>query len=214
MISILMPIYNGIEFLNESIESVINQSYKDWELIIGINGHSKNSNIYLIAKEFESEKIKVLDLFNITGKSNALNEMISYSKYNYIALLDVDDIWNKDKLNIQSNLLNKYDVIGSRCIWFGEKPGIVPKIPVGDFSSFDFKIINPIINSSVLIRKELCKWSDSQVEDYELWLKLRSKNKSFFNFKEILVMHRIHSSSFFNNNNHQAAIDLIKNIKL
>jgi glycosyltransferase involved in cell wall biosynthesis len=213
MISILMPIYNGIEFINESVESVMNQSYKEWELIIGINGHVKNSNIYLIAKEFESDNIKVLDLYNINGKSNALNEMISHTNYGYIALLDVDDIWNKNKLAIQSFYLNKYDVIGSRCIWFGEKPGIIPKIPVGNFSNFDFRIVNPIINSSVLIRKDLCWWSNSRVEDYELWLKLKSKDKTFFNCAEILVMHRIHSTSFYNNNNHQYAVDLIKNIK-
>ena len=50
MISILLPIYNGIEFINESVSTVIYQTYKDWELIIGINGHPKESEIYKIAK--------------------------------------------------------------------------------------------------------------------------------------------------------------------
>ena len=66
MISILIPIYNGIEFIHESVESVINQTYTDWELIIGINGHPQNSDIYKKAKEYEnkSDKIKVFDFFN------------------------------------------------------------------------------------------------------------------------------------------------------
>ena len=77
MISILMPIYNGIEFVNESVESVLNQSYDKWELIIGINGHPENSNVYQIAKEYEKkyDKIHVFDFFQIKGKSNTLNSI-------------------------------------------------------------------------------------------------------------------------------------------
>ena len=48
MISILLPIYNGIEFIDESVQSVINQTYTEWELLIGINGHFKNSELYLL----------------------------------------------------------------------------------------------------------------------------------------------------------------------
>ena len=91
-----MPIYNGIEFINESVPSILNQTYINWELIIGINGLPQNSQTYLIAKEYEnkSNKIKVFDLFTIKGKSEALNEMLKFCKYDYIALLDVDDIWH------------------------------------------------------------------------------------------------------------------------
>ena len=105
MISILMPIYNGFEFIDESITSIINQTYTDWELIIGINGHSENSKFYKIAKIYENkcenDKIRVFDFHNIKGKSNTLNKMIQFCSYNYIALLDVDDIWNCNKLYIQ-----------------------------------------------------------------------------------------------------------------
>ena len=53
MISILMPIYNGIQFIEESVSSIKCQTYKDWELIIGINGHEKNSDVYNIAKKYD-----------------------------------------------------------------------------------------------------------------------------------------------------------------
>ena len=80
MISILLPIYNGIEFIHESVSSIDFQTYNKWELIIGINGHPKESEIYKIAKEYETKdsRIKVLDLYTIKGKSNALNEMIKH----------------------------------------------------------------------------------------------------------------------------------------
>ena len=209
MISILIPIYNGIDFICESVASVLRQTYGEWELIIGINGHPKESSVYKIAKEYEkvTNKIRVLDLYEIKGKSNALNEMIKHCSYNYVALLDVDDIWHEQKLELQAQMLNKFDVIGSNCVWFGDRPGIVPHIPVGDISNYDFSIVNPIINSSSVIRKELCHWTENGIEDYDLWLKLRNQNKKFFNFKEILVKHRIHAASAFNSKGNDNKVD-------
>ena len=200
MISILIPIYNGIEFIDESVSSVLKQTYTNWELIIGINGHPPNSDVYQKAKEYESksDKIRVIDYYLMKGKSNTLNEMIKDSKYNYIALLDVDDIWHERKLEIQSTLLHNYDVIGSRCIWFGNSTRKAT-IPTGDISNYDFSLQNPIINSSCIIRKELCYWNSQWViEDYDLWLRLRNQKKRFYNCAALLVKHRIHNDSAFN----------------
>lgn len=213
MISILIPIYNGIEFIEESVGSVLDQTFEDWELIIGINGHVEGSPVYLVAKEYEkrSPKIKVFDFFTIKGKSHVLNEMIQYCKYDYIAILDVDDIWHKEKLRIQSEYIGEYDVIGARCIYFGDKVGTVPYIPLGDISTFDFLRVNPVINSTALIRKELCYWDKSfdGVEDYDLWLRLWRAGKKFYNCSQILLKHRIHKTSAFNNTNHNFVPRLI-----
>jgi teichuronic acid biosynthesis glycosyltransferase TuaG len=202
MISILMPIYNGIEFINDSITSIILQTFNEWELIIGINGHPENSDVFKKAKQYEEidPRIKVHDLLQIKGKANALNKMVTLCKFNHIALLDVDDIWGYKKLEIQSKFLNDYDVIGSNCVWFGDIEGVVPKIPIYDISNFNFAEVNPIINSSSIIKKELCHWNDNWngVEDYDMWLRLRKFNKKFYNCPEILVKHRIHKQSAFN----------------
>jgi len=213
MISILMPIYNGIEFIEESVSSILTQTYDQWELIIGINGHPENSDVYKIAKEYEkkSGNVRVFDFNKTKGKSHTLNAMIQFCKYDYIALLDVDDIWHVDKLKIQSQLLNHFDVIGSNCVWFGDRPGVIPTIPVGDISNYDFSLVNPIINSSSIIRKNLCYWNENGIEDYDLWLRLRKVGKKFFNFKEILVKHRIHNASAFNaKGNNNKVEDLLK----
>ena len=207
-ITVLMPIYNGIEFIKQSVESVKAQTYTHWELIIGVNGHEENSKIYKIAKEYENNNIKVYDLFRIKGKSNALNKMLEYSTAEWIALLDVDDIWLPKKLEMQKEYMNNYDVIGTKCKYFGEKD-IVPEIPIGDISDYNFLSVNPIINSSCLIKKKICNWNEiwNGVEDYDLWLKLRSQNKKFYNIDSIKVMHRIHKESAFNakGNNLKAA---------
>ncbi len=200
MISILVPIYNGIEFIEESIGSILNQTFSDWEVIIGVNGHPENSTVYQIAKEYEkkSNKIRVFDFHTIKGKSNTLNEMLKYCNYDYVALLDVDDIWFPEKLMVQSKYMGEYDVIGTRCVYFGDRNNS-PFIPLGDISDYDFFSMNPVINSSSVIRKSLCFWEDKfNVEDYNLWLTLRKQNKKFYNCHEVLVKHRIHSSSYFN----------------
>jgi hypothetical protein len=140
--------------------------------------------------------------------------MIPLCKYHYIALLDVDDIWMNDKLMIQTqhDIFNNFDVIGSKCVYFGDMSGIIPDIPTGDISEFDFRRVNPMINSSSIIRKELCFWNENGIEDYDLWLRLRKDGAKFYNFEEILVKHRIHNDSAFNSKgNNLKVFDLLGN---
>lgn len=207
-----MPIYNGVEFLKDSLPSIIEQTYTDWELLIGVNGHPENSIVYkniinhinFINIKFSSkykDKIRIFDFYTIKGKANTLNEMIKYCSYNYIALLDVDDIWSIEKLKIQSYFLEKFDVIGTLCEYLvNNKKQKGPLLPIGDISQFNFFKVNPIINSSVIIKKELAYWNPmwEGIEDYELWLKLKKQNKKFYNCPFSLVIHRLHNNSAFN----------------
>lgn len=212
MISILIPVYNGIEFINDSVKSIHTQTFSDWELIIGINGHPPDSNELKIAKKYENKRTRVLDLGMTDGKSNALNEMIKYCKYNWVALLDVDDMWKPTKLSSQIPYMGKYDVIGTMCTYFGDSDN-VPLISLGDISSINFFRGNPIINSSCLLKKELCVWRKiyDGVEDYDLWITLWKKGCKFYNIDSIQVCHRIHESSAFNaTGNHLKVVDLIK----
>ena len=205
-ISILIPIYNGIEFLNQSLSSVIQQTYKNWEVIIGINGHSPDSTIEKKAIEVVSQlnKNNNFDIriiyYNTNGKPATLNKMVIDTKYNFIALIDVDDLWICDKLQKQLPYLDIYDVIGTGCRYFGDT-NHKPILPFGDLRYFNFFQFNPIINSSSIIRKDLCFWNDRWiVEDYDLWLRLWKKNYKFYNVPTIEVLHRIHKKSAFNSN--------------
>ena len=216
MISILIPIYNGIEFIDDSVGSVLNQTYQEWELIIGVNGHPENSDVYQRVLQYiddtNDKSIKVLDLHQIKGKANSLNEMVKHCTYDHIALLDVDDIWHLQKLEKQIQFIVDYDVVGSRCIYFGDhREGIVPTIPLCDISEYDFFKGNPIINSSAIIRKSLCCWNENGIEDYDLWLKLRAQNKRFYNCFEILVKHRLHPASAFNSKGNEKLVDTLLN---
>lgn len=213
MTSILIALKNGIEYIDESVTSVIEQTYKDWELIIGVNSLEQNSIEYRVAKEYEDidPRIRVYDMYEVTGKANSLNKMLDYCKYDWVSILDVDDIWMPTKLEKQAPFLNDYDVIGTHCVYFERLEGITPKIPFGNLNDFDFKSVNPIINSSAILRKSLAYWNEeySGVEDYDLWLRLRRQKKRFYNIEEVLVKHRVHETSAFNSKNQQEKINKI-----
>lgn len=211
-ITVLIPLYNGIEFLEESLSSVIHQTYQKWEVIIGINGHKLGSDVEKKAMDilhsydrFEF-KIRVI-VYNTNGKPQTMNHMVQDASYDHLAILDVDDIWMPEKLERQVPFLQQYDVVGTRCEYFGQMRGY-PGIPVGDLTNVNFLICNPIINSSAIIRKCDAWWDDTDyqykikgLDDYDMWLRLKNKNKMFFNIKKVLCKHRIHNTSAFNTSN-------------
>ncbi|MCW1511070.1 glycosyltransferase family 2 protein, partial [Acinetobacter baumannii] len=98
MISIGIPFYNAENFLANAIQSVINQSFKDWELILVDDGSTDKS--LDIAREFEKKdnRIKVIsDGLNLKLPAR-LNQIITISKYDFIARMDADDIMHPDRL--------------------------------------------------------------------------------------------------------------------
>lgn len=203
-ISVLMPLYNGIEFLEESMPSVIHQTHKKWEIIIGINGHKKNSEIEQKAKhivdKYNSQNIHDIRVihYDTKGKANTLNKMIEDIKYDYVALLDVDDVWFPNKLEKQIPFLSSYDVVGTQCVYFGNMYGC-PSIPFGDITSYDFFILNPVVNSSVIIHKKDAHWNDEfAVDDYDMWFRLKYEGKKFYNISDVLCKHRVYPQSAFN----------------
>ena len=210
-ITVLIPLYNGIEYLEESAASVLRQTHKKWQLIIGINGHSENSEVQMKASEIikKISSNEVCDIlvkhYNTVGKSNTLNVMVNDAKYDYIAILDVDDYWVDDKLESQVPFLNMYDVVGGKCEYFGSKTGS-PPIPLGDFtSSHNIFNYNPVINSSAIIHKKDAIWDDDNyirpvrgLDDYSMWFKLFFLKRRFYNLDKILCHHRIHEESAFN----------------
>lgn len=209
-VSILIPLYNGIEFLDECLNSLYEQTYQEFEVIIGINGHDLKSDIYEEAKQYEAEQYRIIH-YNTKGKVDTLNEMVKDTKYDIICLLDVDDKWLPTKLEKQISIWkqNKYDVIGTQCTYFYEdnKPNKNLKLPYGILNDREFFRHNPIINSSVMLRKSDSFWKNNKynLEDYQLWFELLIKGRKFYNLQEYLILHRIHKESFFNNTNNNKA---------
>lgn len=206
VVTVLIPLYNGIEFLNTSLLSVINQTYTHWKVLIGINGHPPNSEIVKLANAIATElcsdgRVQVVEL-STKGKPASLNAMMKMVTTDWVAILDVDDIWLPTKLEQQIPFINEFDVIGTNCQYFGNMTGS-PNIPVGDISTHDFFSGNPLINSSILLRSKFVHYKEDEIlDDYELWLRLRYKESArFYNISAVLIGHRVHYESTFNYKN-------------
>lgn len=212
-VTILTPLFNGIEYFEECYNSVINQTETSWKWIIGINGHEKDS----IKLNISDPRISIT-YYETKGKVNTLNEMMKYVDTEYICLLDVDDVWFPNKLEVQMSILKKYsfiDVLSSGCQYIGELNHI-PSIPSGVITLETLFNINPMINSSIIMKKEYGFWINRyNLEDYDLWFRLVLENKLLVSIPEPLIYHRIHSASAFNNSgiqNPDALIQYYKNL--
>jgi len=209
-VTIMIPLYNGIEYLEQCISSINNQSYVFWKILIGINGHSLNSNVYQRAKLFENDKIVVKE-YTTNGKPDTMNKMLEDVTTKLICILDVDDWWSPIKLYEQMKIWKTglWDIVGTNCSYvIREKISGSPNIPSGYIK--DFYKMNPMINSSILMKKKDAFWTNDfyGLDDYELWLRLFHSGKTFFNISQKLVFHRIRNNSAFNPVNHQNVQDL------
>lgn len=213
MISILLPIYNGERYLSKCLESILNQSYSDFELLIGFNGTIDKSKD--IVASYKDVRIKIFDYGQDKGKAKTLNKLLKEVKTEWIALQDDDDIWLNNKLEIQLQYIDHHDIIGTMIRYIDEHDNIIgqPYLAIDNISikTLSLNGINQIANSTAIFKYEdalsisgwnidLDKISDKfqPCEDYDFWLRLMEKNKSFYNVNKYLVYHRIHKNSNFN----------------
>ena len=109
LVSIITPVYNSEEYLEETILSVINQTYKNWELLL-IDDYSTDNSYKIIEKYLTDERIKYLRNERNSGPAITRNVGLEKSKGEYIAFLDSDDIWAKNKLELQIDYMKKNSI--------------------------------------------------------------------------------------------------------
>jgi len=104
-----MPAYNSAEFIAESIQSVIAQTYKDWELII-TDDHSSDDTVNIVKSyKAQDDRIKLIELNDNDGPAVARNKALELANHRYIAFLDSDDLWHPQKLELQLDFIRKND---------------------------------------------------------------------------------------------------------
>lgn len=109
MFSIIIPLYNKADYIAETLKSVLNQTYCDYEVIV-VNDSSTDNSLE-VASSFQDERIHIYTKEN-EGVSAARNYGIMHAKYDYIAFLDADDIWESDYLECQKKLIGTYPDAG------------------------------------------------------------------------------------------------------
>lgn len=197
LVSVIMPVYNGEDFISEAIESVLIQTYSNLELIV-INDASRD-NTESILKSFSDNRICVITNNDNLGVAESRNKGIDVSKGRYIAFIDADDIWEPNKIEMQLPLMDKYKLICSSYDYIDEQ-GI--KINRRNFSSGiitkERLLRNNVIGcSTVIIDREILKnnkfSNDYKHEDYALWLKIINDSCTGYCMKEYLVHYRMHA---------------------
>jgi glycosyltransferase involved in cell wall biosynthesis len=180
-VSVILPVYNGEEYLAEAIESILKQTFRDFELIIIDDGSQDKSAE--VVRRFNDPRIRFIEQSN-HGLAATLNIGISMAKGEYIARQDQDDVSLPQRLKRQSDFLDghkDYGLVGS---WADIRKGREQKIrayfkpPRQDvLLRFDLIFGNPFVHSSVMVRKSVFDsvglYSVDRVrqppEDYELW---------------------------------------------
>jgi glycosyltransferase involved in cell wall biosynthesis len=204
LISVILPVYNGESYLQDAIESILNQTYQNFELIIINDGSTDKSN-QIIERYLKFKKIKYISRVN-KGLIFSLNEAIKISKGEYIARMDQDDICYPQRLEKQINFMEKknIDICGSDYEIINSKGQIINK---KDSHKSNFELILsammvPFIHPSVMFKNffqsnNTFYGSDRKImaEDYDLWIKLIKMNFKFGNINEILIQYRKTESS-------------------
>ena len=214
IVSIITPLFNSATFIEETIESVISQTYNDWEMII-IDDCSNDGSLELVKDIAKDDlRIRLISLKNNLGPSNARNEGIKQACGRYIAFLDSDDLWHKDKLEKQIKFMQKneyaftftgYEKIDEK----GKKIGNILPFK-GQVTYHDLLKSNHIGCLTAMIDLKILGYKMympdiKKRQDQGLWLEILKEIDKAYCFNKVLGKYRIRKDSI--------SINKIANIK-
>lgn len=204
-VSVIMPVYNGEKYLADSIESILNQSYADFEFIIIDDASTDNS--YKIISGYQDRRIKLLSNDPNIGQTITLNKGIQVSASGFIARMDQDDIALPQRLKLQLDFLIRHPeiaLVGSSATiinGLGKKIGLWPSVREEGQLRIEVLFNNPIAHSSVMLRREALAsagyYSEDFIfaQDYDLWSRMLICGYRITNMPEPLISFRVHDSS-------------------
>lgn len=206
-ISIIMGIYNGSKFVRDSIDSIIKQTYENWEFIICDDCSSDNTIKIIEEYAQKDNRIKIIKNKKNLGLAATLNKCLEYCTGEYIARQDDDDISLPIRLQKQINFFNEnkqYDLVGSRAylidtdnnVWGSS---VVPvELPTAKNLLNGPCFIHPTVMIKKSVLKELNGYDAKalRVEDYDLWFRFFSKNYKAYNMQEELIQYRLDTHSY------------------
>ena len=198
LVSIIIPYYKKSKYILKTINSILNQSYNHFEIII-VYDDENLSDLNYLEKLFKLEKkIKIIKNLKTIGAGFSRNKGIENAKGEFIAFIDADDIWKKHKLQNQINFMKKKNLKFSHTHYeiIDENDKVLGKRISRDFEKVDDLIKSCDIGlSTVILEKEIIddqtKFPNLKTkEDFVLWLKILQKNILIRSFNENLTSWR------------------------
>lgn len=201
LVSVLMPAFNAERHIAQAIESILEQTYPHFELLILNDGSTDQTQ--RIIEQFDDERIVKTHLAQNQGLVNARNQLVAAAQGEYIAFLDADDIALPDRLQLQITFLesHKADICGGAHYSLYESSGRM-KSSKQRYSDADIRalitVCSPLCNPAVMGKAEAFKRHPYQIgkdyaEDYSLWAELALAGYRFANLHDNLITYRIHS---------------------
>lgn len=207
-VSIIMPLYNCKDFVEDSIRSVIQQTYQDWELII-VDDRSSDRSVAVVEKCMKDEsRIKLCQLEKNSGAAAARNHAIALAQGKYIAFLDSDDLWSPNKLEQQIAFMreNKSLLSFTAYQWISETGEIRKNaIQVPEYVVYKQLLQQNIIGcltaiyDSSKIGKFYFDTSLDKHEDYQYWLEILKTIPHADGLNIPLAYYRIRQNSLSSN---------------
>ena len=200
-ISIVMSVYNESKYLRESIESILNQTFEDFELII-VNDCSTDNSMEII-KSYNDKRINIINNRKNIGVFNSRNNVLKIARGKYIALLDGDDVACVNRIGMQFDYLENnlhIFLVGSSAIYIDEKGNEIGKFrKYNDYEMLAWRLPKScsIVSSSVMFRNEGFFYNSNcgGAGDYKLYLQILSQGKHLTNLPDFLVKYRLHKGS-------------------
>lgn len=203
-VSVIMSTYNDEKFLAQAIESILNQSFNDFEFII-INDFSKDDSLKIIKSYMKRDnRIKLINNAQNLGPAASRNSGIKKAMGDYIAIMDGDDISMPNRLELQYKFLESNDnisLVGSAFSLISETGSNLGKRSAPIKNEKIKKILpktNCIHNPTVMFRNDKKTFYRSKfryAQDYDLWLRLLNEGKSFYNLEVPLLKYRFNPNS-------------------
>lgn len=201
MVSVIIPVYNARKYIRETMETVLAQTYGDWELLL-VEDHSTDGTDEYLEEYIETlsdERVRLIRLPANGGAANARNQGLAQAKGRYIAYLDSDDLWEDDKLEKELRFMHDkqaafvftgYEFADES----GKGLGKIVRVP----ASLNYKqalknttiFTSTVLFDTELIPKELLQMPNVKSEDTALWWKILKNGYTAYGLDQNLVRYR------------------------
>lgn len=204
LVSVVMPVYNGERFVAEAIESILRQTFHDFEFIIVDDGSTDGTAAILARAAAENPRIRVLTEHH-RGKVHARNTGCKAARGEFVAVMDSDDRASPARLTREVVFLEEHPEIGVLGSWVelideaGTVRGRLTHAGEAMFVAWSLHMRNTVANASAMLRREVGErlgwYRDTAAEDYDLWVRAMQITK-LDNIQEVLAQHRMWNRSY------------------
>lgn len=197
-VSVIMGVYNGSKMVKAAIESILNQTFTDFEMIVCDDGSTDNSVEIIKGLAAKDNRIVLLQNHKNMKLAATLNKCLNYAQGEYIARMDDDDISHPERLRKQVDFLDihpEYAIVGTGRNLYDNNGVWGKSCEEGERSKLDIYLGKTFVHPSVMIRKEAVLSVGGystypeigRTEDFDLWCKLYEKGYKGYNIGDILI---------------------------